>query len=112
MPVVTARLSNVPMTVMPMLTSRAEVQQAGVRNVAMDECVVGMAFDVAQIRQVASVGEVIEVHDPPAGAVPQQQPDKVAADESAAAGDQHDGCHLRLKIIVRIPQVRQVGIPR
>ena len=88
------------------------VQQTGVRNVAMDECVVGMAFDVAQIRQVASVGEVIEVHDPPAGAVPQQQPDKVAADESAAAGDQHDGCHLRLKIIVRIPQVRQVGIPR
>ncbi len=70
----------------------------GVADVALNEAVAGVVLDVAQVVEVAGVGELVEVDD--IVVVMAQEPaHEVGADEAGAAGDE-DGFHLRREGIV------------
>ena len=64
-----------------------------VADVAFDERVVRTVLDVPQVREVAGVGQAVEVYDPIVGVFPDEQPHDVRADESGAAGDQDIAFH-------------------
>ena len=55
--------------------------------------VVRTVLDVPQVREVAGVGQAVEVYDPIVGVFPDEQPHDVRADESGAAGDQDIAFH-------------------
>ena len=67
-----------------------------VADVAFDERVVRTVLDVPQVREIAGVGQAVEVYDPVVGVFPDEQPHDVRADESGAAGDQDIAFHVRL----------------
>ena len=62
-----------------------------VLNVAPNECVTGVMFDVFQVLEVAGVGQQVEVHDAHRWVFAEQSPDHVGTDEASAACDK-DGC--------------------
>ena len=62
------------------------LNQSAVLDVAFDESVVGIRLDVAEVFQVASVGQGIEVDHLRIGSVGQQLADHVGTDESGTAG--------------------------
>ena len=61
-----------------------------VADVHLDEPVVGPVLDVLEVREIARVGEFVQVDDPVVRIFVHEQPHDVAADEAGAAGD--DNC--------------------
>ena len=62
------------------------LNQDGILDVAFDESVVGIRLDIAEVFEVASVGQGIEVDHLRIGSVGQQLADHVRTDESGTAG--------------------------
>ena len=60
-----------------------------VADVAPHEGVVGTLPDIAQVFQVAGIGQLVEVDDAAVGVLRNEEPYDVRADESGAAGDQY-----------------------
>jgi hypothetical protein len=63
------------------------LQQGGILNVALYEGVVRAAFYVAQVLQVAGIGELVEVHDAVVRIALHKQPHHMRADEPGTSGD-------------------------
>ena len=59
----------------------------GVADVAVHEGVAGVVLDVAQVLEVAGVGELVEVHDLDVVVPGEHVAHEVGADEPGAAGD-------------------------
>ena len=59
-----------------------------VADVHLDEPVVGPVLDVLEIREIARVGELVQVDDPVLRIFVHEQPHDVAADEAGAAGNE------------------------
>ena len=64
-----------------------------VADVASDEGVVGGVLDVAEVGEVARIGQQVEVDDPVVGVFRDEQPHDVRADESGAAGYEDGAFH-------------------
>ena len=64
-----------------------------VADVAPHEGVVGSVLDVAQVGEVARIGQQVEVDDPVVGVFRDEQPHDVRADESGAAGYEDGAVH-------------------
>ena len=64
-----------------------------VADVAPDEGIVGGVFDVAEVGEVARIGQQVEVDDSIVGVFRDEQPHDVRADESGAAGYEDGAFH-------------------
>ena len=64
-----------------------------VADVGLDEGVVGLVLDVLEVREVARVGQLVQVDDPVVRILVHEQPYDMVADETGAAGDE-DGSTL------------------
>lgn len=60
-----------------------------VADVTLHETVIGALLDIAQILEVAGVGQLVEIDNPVIGIFPDEQPHHMAADESGSAGNQN-----------------------
>lgn len=74
--------------------------KGGVGYIALDEAVAGgpVRRQIGQIGGVARIGQLVQIDHPRIGALGQDQPDEIGADEAAASGDQkrHDALMVRL----------------
>ncbi len=61
-----------------------------IADVHPDEPVIGLVLDVPEVREVARIGELVQIDDPVVRVFIDQQPDHMAADETGSAGD-NDG---------------------
>ena len=59
-----------------------------VADVHFDEPVVGPVFNVLEIREIARIGEFVQVDDPVVRILVHEQPHDMAADEAGAAGNE------------------------
>ena len=67
----------------------------GIGDVAADENIARIGFDVAQVFGVAGVSQQIEIHHPTIGVQAQAAANEIRADKAAAAGDQKNR-HLKI----------------
>ena len=71
-----------------------ELQDAvEIADVEADETVVRAVLDVLQVREVAGVGQFVEVDDPVLRVFVHEEPHDVRADETGAAGDDNGSLH-------------------
>ena len=68
--------------------SRRLAHQRSVADVASHEGVARIGLDVAEVREVAGVGQLVEVDDVVVGVRAQDVPHEVGTDEARAAGDE------------------------
>ena len=64
-----------------------------VADVRLHESVVRQILHVPQVREVARIGQLVEVHDPVRRVFLRKQPHDVRADEAGTAGNQYVTIH-------------------
>ena len=74
--------------------------QCAVADIAFDEAVARVAFDLFEVRKVARIGEQVQVHQGVFGIFLQEIGDEIASDEARAARDQ-EGRHAFVSIRCR-----------
>jgi len=59
-----------------------------VADVGLDKGVVGLVLDIPEVREVAGIGQLVQVDDPVIRILVHEQPHDVAADEAGTAGNE------------------------
>ena len=68
-----------------------------IADIGLDEEVVGPVLDVPEVREIARVGELVQVDDPVLRVFVHEQPHDVAADETGSAGDEDGSTHFHIR---------------